>query len=228
MLSVHGGAEQLEAELHHLGRHLSEGVDQLVDVEVAGVEPAAEQAGVREIDGAGQVDEVPDREVRMGAEKADREGRAHAVADDRAGVGLRVGQQLPPHAGQDARGAVGERQMVVLGTEDAPVEQIEGKPLLHHVLDEAGPGQQVEDGGTADAQIGHEQNRGAVPDGAVVAVQARLVLAVDLLAGALRDDRLVGLGDQLADVANASESALDLGLPARPGGSVAGAWTAPP
>src|SRR5439155_17776969 len=108
--------------------------------------------------------------------------------------------------------AVLEGEVVVLGAEHAPVEQVEIEALARHVLDEGAVRHEVEDVGPADAEVGHEQDRRAVAAARGVPVEPRLVALVDLLA---RRQPRAGLGGrgELAEVGQAADVAVQLLLP---------------
>src|SRR5437899_626003 len=159
---VHGRLDELEPGTHQVGRDAAERVHEAVDVEVLLLEPEAKEADLREVDRARHVDEVPDGDLGARRDERRRDGRAHAVAEHGELRRPRALEDLRGHLRQDLRHAVLDREVVVLGPEDAPVEQVEVESLARHVLDEAPAREEVEDVRPADPEVRDEQERGRV------------------------------------------------------------------
>ncbi len=114
-----GRAQGGEAVLHLARAHVAGRGDGL-GVEVAGVDHLAEEAGLGEVDGAGQVDQ---RGHLVGVERAPDggEGAAHAVAED-AHAGRARGAAHGAHGAAEPVEHVGPGEVAVLVLGDAPVE----------------------------------------------------------------------------------------------------------
>src|SRR5205823_4082971 len=187
--------------------------DDAVDVEILLLEPQAEDADLREVDRARQVDVVLDRDLRVRGDERRRHRRPHAVAEHAELPRVRALEDLLRHARQDLRHAVLHGEVVVLRPEDAPVEQIEIESLPRHVLDEAATRKQVEDVWSADPEVRDEQDRGPVAPRRGVPVEARLVRLVDLLTRRLADPGLDRSGHQRLQVPEPANVLVELLLP---------------
>src|SRR5262249_92519 len=210
---VHRRLEQLEAGLDHVRRHRAERVHEAIDVEVLLAEPETEQADLREIDGTGHVDEVLHRHFRMRSDEGCGDGGAHAVAEYRQLVGARRLEHPPGHSRQDLGDTLLDREVVVLRSEHAPVQEVEVEALLRHVLDEATAREEIEDIGAADAEVGDEEYGRPVTARRLVAIEPRLVPLVDLRARRLAGLRLDRVRQQAVEIPHPADVALELVLP---------------
>lgn len=155
------GAQQVEGCEEQLRRGVAERIDDAVDVEPAGIEPATLEAHAIKIHRCGEAGEVAQRAILV-------EGRIHrgheaaeAVADD---VDIWLARLLHDlrDTGRDAvEDIVFDPQVLVLFTRDAPVDQEDIEALLEQVLHHALAGRQVEDVRLRDKR-GHEEDRDAI------------------------------------------------------------------
>ena len=149
----------------------------------------------------------------MRGDERRRDGRPHAVAEHRELVRPRGREHALGHARQNLDHALLDSEVVVLRAEHAPIEQIEVEPLPGHVLDEAPAGQEVENVGSADAEVRNEEQRGPVSPGRLVPVEPRLVAFIDLHARRLAGLRLGRIHRHLVEVLEPAESPLEFLLP---------------
>jgi len=210
---VHGRLEELEAHLDHVGGDGPQRVDILVRVEVARIQPEAEEPDLGEIDGPGHVDVVLQGELGRAAQPGQGQGRAHAIPEHRDLLRARGLERLPGHARKDLGGGVLEGEVIVLGAKDAPVDQEEIEAALGHVLDERALAHEIEDVGAADAEVGHEEEGRLDRALRFVAIEPGLVLAVELLARRGPDLGLLRVHDHLAEVLHAQGVPAHLFLP---------------
>src|SRR5262245_10185210 len=149
----------------------------------------------------------------MRSDERCRDGRAHAVAEHRELVGARGLEHPSGHPRQDLGDALLDREVVVLRSEHAPVQEVEVEALLRHVLDEAAARQEFEDVWAADAEVGDEEYRRPATARRLVAIEPRLVPLVDLHARRLAGLRLDRVRQQAVEIPHPADVALELVLP---------------